>query len=94
MSFNNVPIPEAAKAAGMTNLVFAEDFETETAIDFSGEGKPGYSFYADRPYALPTLTPEECQMRDSVLYFKPEKCDSAIGLVTYSKAGRNGFLMH
>ena len=94
MSFNNVPIPEAAKAAGMTNLVFAEDFETETAIDFSGEGKPGYSFYADRPYSMPTLTPEECQMRDSVLYFKPEVCSSAIGMGTYSKAGRTGFTMH
>ncbi len=93
MSFKNVPIPAAAEAAGMTNLVFAEDFESETAIDFSGEGKEGYSFYADRPYALSTLTPEDCQMRDSVLYFCPEKCPSAIGLVSYSKAGRTGFLM-
>ncbi len=91
MSFKNVPIPAAAEAAGMNRLVFAEDFETETAIDFSGEGKPGYSFYADRPYAMPTLTPEECQMRDSVLYMKPVKCGSAIGLVTYSKKGRTGF---
>ena len=90
----NIVIPEAAKAAGMTNLVFNEDFDTDKSIDFSGEGKPGYSFYADRPYAMPTLTPEECQMRDSVLYFKPEQCGSAIGLVTYSKAGRTGFTMH
>ena len=89
-----VIIPEAAKAAGMTRLVFNEDFDTEKAIDFSGEGKPGYSFYADRPYAMDTLTPDECQMRDSVLYLKPEKCPSAIGLVTYSKKGRTGFLMH
>lgn len=93
MSCKNVPIPEAAKAAGMTKLVFCEDFESETAIDFSGKGLPGYSFYADRPYAMPTLTPEECQMRDSVLYFVPEKCKAAIGLVSYSKTGRNGFLM-
>ncbi len=94
MSFKNEPIPAAAAAAGMTNLVFAEDFETETAIDFSGEGKPGYSFYADRPYAMSTLTPEECQMRDSVLYMKPEQCGAAIGMVTYSKKGRTGFTMH
>ncbi len=90
----NVPVPEAAKAAGMTNLVFSEDFETETAIDFSGEGKPGYSFYADRPYGGTTLTPEECQMKDSVLYMKPIQCPSAIGLGSYSKAGRTGFTMH
>ncbi len=90
---NTISIPEAAKAEGMTRLVFNEDFDTDTAIDFSGEGKPGYSFYADRPYALPTFTPEECQMRDSVLYLVPEKCPSAVGLVSYSKKGRNGFLM-
>ncbi len=94
MSFKNVPIPEAAAAAGMTNLVFAEDFETETAIDFSGEGKPGYSFYADRPYGGTTLTAEECPMRDSVLYMKPIKCASAIGLGSYSKKGDTGFVMH
>ena len=90
----NIVIPEAAKAAGMTNLVFSEDFETETAIDFSGEGKPGYSFYADRPYGKKTLTPEECRMQDSVLYLEPEECKAGIGLLTYSKAGRTGFLMH
>ena len=93
MSCKNVPIPAAAEAAGMTKLVFCEDFDNEMSIDFSGEGKPGYSFYADRPYAASTLTPEECQMRDSVLYLKPEKCKSAIGPVSYSKKGRNGFLM-
>ena len=33
-------------------------------------------------------------MRDSVLYFKPIQCGAAIGLGSYSKAGRTGFLMH
>ena len=93
MSFKNVPIPAAAEAAGFTNLTFAEDFESEKAIDFSGEGKEGYSFYADRPYAMPTLTPEECVMKDSVLYMCPEVCNSAIGLVSYSKKGRVGYTM-
>ncbi len=91
MSFKNVPIPAAAEAAGMTKLVFAEDFETDKAIDFSGEGKEGYSFYADRPYAMPTHTPDECVMKDSVLYYKPEICPSAIGLQTYSVKGKRGF---
>jgi len=93
MSFKNVPIPAAAAAAGMTNLVFAEDFETEKAIDFSGEGKEGYSFYADRPYGLPTCTPAECQMRDSILYFAPEVGQAAIGLPTFSKKSQTGFTM-
>ena len=93
MSFKDIPIPAAAEAAGYTNLTFAEDFEGENAIDFSGEGKEGYSFYADRPYAMPTLTPEECVMKDSVLYMCPEVCNSAIGLVSYSKKGRVGYTM-
>ncbi len=94
MSCKNVPIPAAAEAAGFTKLTFCEDFETEKAIDFSGEGREGYSFYADRPYGMKTLTPEECQMKDSVLYFVPETCAAAIGLCTYSKAGRVGYTMH
>ena len=93
MSCKNVPIPAAAEAAGMTRLTFCEDFDNEKSIDFSGEGKEGYGFYTDRPYALPTLTPEECVMKDSVLYFKPEVCPSSIGLVSYSNKGRTGFLM-
>ena len=91
MSFKNVPIPAAAEAAGMTKLVFAEDFESETAIDFSGEGKPGYSFYADRPYAMSTLTPEECQMRDSVLYFKPKNAVLLSVLAVTVKRGAPDF---
>ncbi len=93
MSFKHEPIPAAAEAAGMTKLVFAEDFESDKAIDFSGEGKEGYSFYADRPYNLPTCTREECQMRDSVLYFAPQEGRAAIGIPTYSKTSKTGFLM-
>ncbi len=94
MSFTNVPIPAAAQAAGMTRLVFSEDFESDTAIDFSGEGKKGYHFYADRGYGRSVLTPDECQVRDSVLYMKPVECDHAVGLASYSKAGHTGFTMH
>ena len=43
MSFKNVPIPEAAKDAGFTKLAFADDFDDLSNIDFSGEGKPGYT---------------------------------------------------
>ncbi len=94
MSFKNEPIPAAAAAAGMTNLVFADDFDSLDTIDFSGEGKPGYNWYVDRPYGLPTFTKEEFSAKDSVLTITPEVCPSAIGLPTYSKKGRTGFTMH
>ncbi len=93
MSCKNIPIPAAAEAAGFTKLTFCEDFETDKAIDFSDEGREGYSFYADRPYGMATFTPEECQMRDSVLYFAPEDGHAGIGLCSYSKKFDIGYTM-
>ncbi len=90
----NIPIPAAAEAAGMTKLVFADDFDSPDTIDWSGEGKEGYQWYVDRPYGLPTFTREEFEFSDSVMRMTPEVCPSAIGLCSYSKAGRTGFTMH
>ncbi len=94
MSFKNEPIPAAAAAAGMTNLVFADDFDSLDTIDFSGEGKPECNWYATRPYGLPTLTKEEFSVKDSVLTITPNVCPAAIGLLTYSQKSGNGFAMH
>ncbi len=94
MSCKHVPIPAPAVQAGLHELVFCEDFETEMAIDFSGEGREGYSFYADRPYGMPLLTPTECRVHGSVLRLGAKRCESAVGLGTYSRAGDQGFLMH
>ena len=90
----SLPIPEAARAAGMTRLVFADDFDSYDTIDLSGKGRPGYLWYADRPYGFPTLTREELVLRDSVLHMEPEVCGSAIGLCSFSRAGACGFAMH
>ena len=86
--------PAAAAAAGMTKLVFCDDFDSYDTIDFSAEGKPGYNWYVDRPYGGITFTKEELKMEDSVLHFVPEHCAAAVGIPTYSKKGKTGFLMH
>ena len=93
MSFKNVPIPAAAEAAGFTNLVFADDFDSYDTIDFSGEGKEGYNWYTDRPYGMTTLTKDDMQIKDSVLFMQPEICPSAIGMTTFSTKGKTGFVM-
>ncbi len=93
MSFKNVPIPPAAEAAGMTKLVFADDFDSPDTVDWSGEGKEGYNWYTDRPYGLPTFTREEFEFDDSVMRMTPEVCPSAIGLCTFSTKGKTGFVM-
>ena len=93
MSLKNVPIPAAAEAAGYTNLTFCEDFNDYSGIDMSGEGKPGYNFYIDRPYGKHTLTEEELEIEDSVLTLKPFKDGCLADLPTYSKKGDTGFTM-
>ena len=93
MSFKNVPIPAAAEAAGYTKLIFSEDFDDYSGIDMSGEGKPGFNFYLDRPYNKHTLTEEEFEVKDSVLTLKPFRDGCLADFPTYSKKGDTGFTM-
>lgn len=94
MSFKNTPIPPAAQAAGFTKLVLADDFEDLSNVDFSGEGKPGYLWYADRPFGMPDVTPSDCTISEpSVLHFAPEVGSPLIGLSTYSREGDTGYAM-
>ena len=94
MSFKNTPIPEAAKAAGFTKLALADDFDDLSNIDFSGEGKPGYTWYADRPFKMPTMTEKDFTIiEDSVVHREPEMCAPLIGISTYSRKGDTGYTM-
>lgn len=87
-------IPQAARDFGMTKLAFSDDFDSADTVDFSGEGKPGYNWYADRPYGGTTLTEDEIIIEDGILTFAPETCASAIGMSTFSATGKNGYTMH
>ncbi len=94
MSFKNVPIPPAAEAAGFTRLALADDFDTLDNVDWSGEGKPGYLWYADRPFGMPTLTKEDVTItEDSVAHIAPERGSPLIALHTYSCKGDTGYTM-
>ncbi len=95
MSLKNVPIPEAAEKAGLTNLMFADDFDSYDTIDMSGEGKPGYIWYTDRPYGMPQTAPEEIEIEDSMVKLrrKPGYSGSLLLLQTYSKKGDTGYIM-
>ncbi len=93
MSLKNTPIPAAAEAAGFTKLAFSEDFDDYSGIDTSGEGKPGYNFYIDRPYGLHTLTEDEYVVADSVLKLGVHRPGCLADLCTYSKKGDTGYTM-
>ena len=94
MGCSNLPIPEAAREAGLSELVFCEDFENEKAIDFSGKGLPGHSFYVQKNRSKLMLTPEQAEMRSSVLHLRPTSTDYAATLYTYHEAAQQGFLVH
>ncbi len=87
-------IPEAAKQFGMTKLAFSDDFDSYDTIDFSGEGKPGYNWYVDRPYKGVTLTKDEIILEDGIMTFAPKTCPASIGLPTFSANGKTGYTMH
>ena len=93
MSLKNTPIPAAAEAAGYTKLAFCEDFDDYSGIDMSGEGKPGYNFYTDRPYGKHPLAADELEISDSVLLLKPHSDGCLADLPTYSKKGDTGYTM-
>lgn len=89
MSFQNLPIPAAAEAAGMLRLTFADDFESADTIDMSGEGREGYLWFADRPFGRATITEDELELHDSFLRLKLHSS----GLAAYSCKGNCGFSM-
>lgn len=94
MSVKNVPIPAAAEAAGFTKLALCEDFDDYSGIDLSGEGKPGFNFYIDRPYGMHTLVKDdEFSVADSVLKLGVYRPGCLADLCTYSKKGDTGYTM-
>ncbi len=89
MSCKNIPIPEAAKAAGMTNLVFEDDFDSMDTIDIEATHEPGYKWYVDA-YGC-RLTKEYISQQDSYIHMGGPQ-PKAYGLVTYSNKLDDGYL--
>ncbi len=85
MSFANEPIPAAAAAAGMTDLVFADDFDSLDTIDVHGTHRPGYHWYT-KSYGCVLKETQLCQ-QDSYIHMGGDE----YGLVTYSRDGDCGF---
>ena len=84
-----IPIPEAAKAAGMTNLVFEDDFDSMDTIDINATHEPGYKWYPDA-YGC-RLTSDYIYQKDSYIHMGGPQ-PLAYGLVSYSKQLDAGYL--
>ena len=85
----HIPIPEAAKAAGMTNLVFEDDFDSMDTIDIDATHEPGYKWYPDA-YGC-RLTRDYITQQDSYIHMGGPQ-PKAYGLVTYSNVLDAGYL--
>lgn len=86
-----IAVPLAARQNGFTTLVFSDDFDVPGTIDYSGEGRPGYNWYIDRPYGWSTLSTDDFSIDNSVLTVGPKNPASSYSLSTFSKAGNTGF---
>ncbi|MBP3435231.1 MAG: family 16 glycosylhydrolase [Clostridia bacterium] len=88
MSVKNIPIPAAAAAAGMTTLVFEDDFDSLDTIDIDATHQPGYKWYPDA-YGC-RLTRDYITQQDSYIHMGGPQ-PKAYGLVTYSAPLDTGF---
>ena len=88
MTTKEVPIPEAAKAAGMTTLVFEDDFDSMDTIDIDATHQPGYKWYPDA-YGH-RLTRDYIYQKDSYIHIGGPQ-PSSYGLATYSNPLDAGF---
>ena len=82
---------DAVEAAGMTSLVFSDDFDDLDFVDSENTGLEGYKWYVKRPYGAATLTPNDYSVQDGILNLHLEKSTYNYGLATYNHSTRNGF---
>ena len=80
-----IPIPEAAKAAGMTTLVSEDDFDSLDTIALDGNDTPEHKWYT-RCYGH-QFKPENVELHDSYIHMGGE----TYGLATYSRPLNSGF---
>lgn len=83
-----ISIPAAAAAAGMTNLVFEDDFDSMDTIDIDATHAPGYKWYPDA-YGC-RLTRDYITQQDSYIHMGGPQ-PKAYGLVTYNNPQDTGF---
>ncbi len=88
MSFVNEPIPAAAAEAGMTDLVFFDDFDSLDTIDIQGTHRPGYKWYT-KAYGHVLDADHICQQESYIRLGGPQP--SSYGLVSYSHEGDFGY---
>lgn len=77
--------------AGMTDLIFNDDFDDAASVDASASGAAGYKWYVTRPYGASTLKDGDFAVEDGVMTVKNEIPTYNYGLGTRDMKTRAGF---
>lgn len=84
-------VPEVAANAGMTNLVFSDDFDNYDSIDMYATGKDGYKWYVNRQWSATTITPDDYTITDGVIKLHAAEPTYNITLSTVDASTGVGF---
>lgn len=84
-------VAEVVAEAGMSNLVFSDDFDSLSTVDTTAGGALGYKWYVTRPFGASTLTTDDYSVSDGVLSLHLAVPTYNYGLSTVDMGTRNGF---
>ncbi len=82
---------EIVQAAGMTDLIFNDDFASDSTVDATATGNAGYKWYLTRPYSAPTLSTDDYSIQDGVMTVKNLIPTYNYGLATVDMSTHTGF---
>ena len=83
-------VPQAAENAGYTRLVFFDDFDDASTIDWEASGNPGFNWYLDRPFRWSALEKDDVTVKNSVMTVAQKTSCANWGIGTYSAKGDTG----
>ncbi len=64
---NILEAPKPAKDAGMEDLTFVDEFDSDSTIDKYATGKDGYKWYVTRQWNAGTVTPNDYTVKDGII---------------------------
>lgn len=84
-------VPEIAAQAGYDELVFTDEFNSINTVDVGATGADGYKWYVTRPYAAPTLDPDDYSVENGIMTVKNKNSMYNYGLGTVDIDTHRGF---
>ncbi len=84
-------VPKYAQEAGMTELIFSDDFSSDATIDKYATGDAGFKWYVTRQWGNGTAQPSDYSVKDGILTLHQATTANNITLSTMDINTGNGF---